>query len=744
MKNNLPNPFNVLRHSRWETAPRDPITAFLTQALAGIGITGTAASVLAYLGTTMLTSAVLNALTPKPKIKSGTLFNAREAAAASEVVYGKVRKGGIITYLESSGDENKYLHMFITLAGHEVEAIDDIYINDQVVAFTTGTEGFVADTEGWGTNKVYIKKFTGASGQDIYTTLDALTDKPSYPDLTDPTTFKGEGIACIYVRLLYDRDVFTSGIPNFTAVVRGKKVENTSGVAQTYPESSNAALVIRDYLISAYGLDTPESTIDDTAFGVAANDCDDDITIEGGGTEKRYQINGVLDTGNSIRQNLNDMVSACGGNLFYGQGKFKLIAGVYTTYVNTFDLDDVRSSISLQTRNSRRDNFNKVNGTFIWGGVDDGTGSAGDWIDAEYPTVVAFTSATNFVIGFPYTITEVGTTDFTLIGASSNTVGVTFTATGIGTGTGKASLFLGEDNGYDNVMTINYPLTTSPTMAQRLAKLSLLRVREQMTLTTRLSLKAFDLDVGDVVRLNFGRYGWTNKEFEVLSWKLIVSEEGVSEVEVNLRETSQAAYSWNSSVDENAIVANNASIAELTLWNSKPAVVSSQEQVGTATVNTVQIVEEAVTTPSLVEQTTEQDLATTSPSETTVLSATITAGGSADAPLEVIQSQLMASAIFSHATSGGSTQRSKFGRFNFRLYYKLSTAPTWSLLEGVVGAGADGFTTPSILLPNRVFLASSIDYDFKLTVEPQDTGLADQADFVRVLYVALQYTELKR
>ena len=43
-----------------------------------------------------------------------------------------------------------------------------------------------------------------------------------------------------------------------------------------------------------------------------------------------------------------------------------------------------------------------------------------------------------FVIGNVYKILTVGTTNFTLIGAASNTVGTIFTATGVGTGTGTA------------------------------------------------------------------------------------------------------------------------------------------------------------------------------------------------------------------------------------------------------------------------------------------------------------------
>lgn len=48
------------------------------------------------------------------------------------------------------------------------------------------------------------------------------------------------------------------------------------------------------------------------------------------------------------------------------------------------------------------------------------------------------TNAGSFVVGAKYTINTAGTTNFTLIGASSNAVGTVFTATGVGSGTGTA------------------------------------------------------------------------------------------------------------------------------------------------------------------------------------------------------------------------------------------------------------------------------------------------------------------
>jgi len=55
-------------------------------------------------------------------------------------------------------------------------------------------------------------------------------------------------------------------------------------------------------------------------------------------------------------------------------------------------------------------------------------------------TVATTVAAGAIVVGTKYRIVSVGTTDWTLIGAASNTVGVVFTATAVGTGSGTASV----------------------------------------------------------------------------------------------------------------------------------------------------------------------------------------------------------------------------------------------------------------------------------------------------------------
>lgn len=56
----------------------------------------------------------------------------------------------------------------------------------------------------------------------------------------------------------------------------------------------------------------------------------------------------------------------------------------------------------------------------------------------SYTSKPAAVSAGSFVVGQTYQIVSVGTTSFTSIGATNNTVGTVFTATGVGSGTGTA------------------------------------------------------------------------------------------------------------------------------------------------------------------------------------------------------------------------------------------------------------------------------------------------------------------
>jgi hypothetical protein len=460
-------------------------------AATAVTVFGTAisfATVIGYVGYTALTTAALRKLSPQMTAgveNKGTLLNVREPASSQEYVYGRVRKGGVLTFMQESGVDNKYLHMIITLAGHEVDQIGDIYVNDEVV--TLDGSGFVTGTR-W-QSKIRVRKYTGSQ---------ITADGDLVNEAGVSTEFIGRGIAYLYVRLEYDADVFGNGIPTFTAVVRGRKVYDTRTGQTVW--SDNAALCILDYLTASFGL--ADTNWDNTYFSVAANDCDDAIPLAGGGTQARYTINGVVNADSTIGSALSDMMQSCNGALYYSGGEWKLRVGVYDASIKSFTLDDLRSSITLPTRLSRRDNFNRVIGTFI----DASTG----WIENDYPSV------------------------------------------------GSTVFLETEDNGIENTMDLPLPMITNGARAQRIAKQALFRSREQMTISAEFGLSALGVEVGDIVDLTISEYGWINKEFEVKSWKLIISEEGGVRVGLILRETSAAAFAWNS--EEQAIISNNTTL----------------------------------------------------------------------------------------------------------------------------------------------------------------------------------------
>ena len=108
-----------------------------------------------YVGISM---AVTSALAPKPNIPDtkNNLGTTIDSISDADIVYGQIRKGGVKTYHETTGN-GKFYHYFITLAMHEVEEIGDIYINDEIATFTTDDK---VSSQDWN-EKILIKKFTG-------------------------------------------------------------------------------------------------------------------------------------------------------------------------------------------------------------------------------------------------------------------------------------------------------------------------------------------------------------------------------------------------------------------------------------------------------------------------------------------------------------------------------------------------------------------------------------------------------
>lgn len=277
----------------------------------------------------------------------------RSSVATRQIVYGEAVVSGPIVFATSSGSNNRYLHVVIPLAGHECQAITDVWFGDELVGTLDGSGNV---TTGRFAGKMRVKKHLGTAGQTVDTDLDT--------ESTEWTVdHRLRGITYLYVRLEYDATAYPAGLENIKAKVQGKKLYDPRTGLTVW--SANWALAMRDYLASAYGLGASSGEIDDAAIITAANLSDESVTTPGAGSELRYTCNGTVDTGTTPMANLRGLLTAGAGKLIYTQGVYVLMGGAYVTPTVTLDEDDLRGPITVRARTPRQDLFNRVRGTFV-------------------------------------------------------------------------------------------------------------------------------------------------------------------------------------------------------------------------------------------------------------------------------------------------------------------------------------------------------------------------------------------
>ena len=386
------------------------------------------------------------------------------------IIYGEAMVSGPLVFAAST-DSNNTLHLVIALAAHECEQIGAIYLNDEAIGTLDGN-GLV--TDGRFANQVTVKKYLGTATQTADPDLVAA-------DVGWTTAHRLQGVTYLYLKLAYSRDVFPRGIPNIKAVVKGRKVYDPRSATTVW--SANPALCIRDYLTAGFGLGCTSAELDDAAFSAAANLCDEAVTLAAGGTEARYTANGVLDTGATPRDNLQTLLTACGGVLVWTAGKYVLHGAAYTAPAVTLTEEDLRGKLTVRPRQPRQRLFNAVRGTYV---DPDKYWQPGD-----------FTPVTN----------------------------ATYAA----------------QDGAVIWRDLALPMTTSAATAQRLGKILLETGRQAITVEFPAKAVGFKLAVWDTVRLTIASLGWSAKEFKVVSWEM--AEAGG--VNLVLQEESAACYAWS-------------------------------------------------------------------------------------------------------------------------------------------------------------------------------------------------------
>ena len=487
---------------------------------------------------------------------SGETINADTYYLATDVDGNQCYAGnttktyGKIGYLKPKR-HNEFFQYVSAIAGHEVEDITDIYFEDEHIA-TFDSGGLAATLESGvtrfdsdsGRQTPFFKSRKGTSTQGAieemqdsvpfdhtsYKTTGVVYGSPTAANWTqnnanalvgrnlkyvdsstqpkDFTDYDSVGqawssahqckdTAIVYGRLAYNPNVYINGLPKVTYRVKGKKLYDPRTSTTVY--GNNAALCILDYLMDdKYGLGVSTDEIDMASFTTAANVCDEDVTLAAGGTEKRYTINGVIDTSLTPRDVLENMLTACAGKLVYVNGQFTLYAAEYRTPNVSIDEDDIISSISVSTKNSNRSNYNGVKGQFS------DPDSSPPFTATEYPVVTS---------------------------AAFETI-----------------------DGKQSYTTLDLPFTTSSTTAQRLAKLLLNRSRQEITISFKAKLSAINVTAGDTISVTNSRLSFTNKTFEVTSSQL--GFDGTSMfVGITATEVTSATFDWDA--DESAIIRNN-------------------------------------------------------------------------------------------------------------------------------------------------------------------------------------------
>ena len=408
----------------------------------------------------------------------------RSPVSARQIIYGETRVSGTMVYISTTGTKNEYLHLVIALAGHEVEEIGDVYFNDELAL--TGA-GSAASGRFAGYAEIYKK--LGSDTQTVETNLQTATSGLTNGQWT--SNHRLRGIAYLYVRLVWSEEIWVGGIPNVSAMVKGKKVYDPRTATTVY--SANAALCLRDYLTDTrLGMAMDSSEMDDTAFSAAANICEEQVQILPASPttyENRYEANGVLFTSASPDENIGKLLSAMGGLIAYSGGKIVPYAGGYRIPTVTLSEGDFAGSVQVQTKTSARDRVNAVKGVFV--------SAKSEWQPTDFPPLVS-------------------------------------------------STYYAEDGNIRYYRDVILPLTTSSSCAQRLARIELRRARQEITMTARFKLDAMQLRAGDTVMITNAKFGWTNKVFEVMDWHFASDGEPPQlTIEMTLRETASAVYDWD-------------------------------------------------------------------------------------------------------------------------------------------------------------------------------------------------------
>lgn len=453
------------------------------------------------MGANALVNAIGGALRHPDSVKTEAAtsqLSVREPISAQRIVYGTTRLGGIITFIAFSGSSNDYVHMVITLAGHEIESIGNtLHIEDEDVTFAINGGG-QSDGAWWPTSGKYV----GHIQMEKHLGDPDDTSQP-FPKLAValPSNWTAShlqrGCAKVHLRFKWNQDVFTSGLPQQISFdLQGRKCYDPR--TDTTVFTNNSALCLRDFLTDTiFGMAVPSADIDDDYVIAAANICDEAMALRGGGTQARYTCDGAFTTDVMRGEVIKSIAASMAGMVVAPSDQWCMWAGAHRESVLSLTDDDLRGSIRYDTRVSRRELANGIKGTYV--------SPQNKWQVSDFP---------------PY----------------------------------RSSGYVTED-GEEIWKSIALDFTTDPVRAQRLAKIELERTRRRNILLLPCKLSALSVQPGDVVEFTHERWNMA-RTFLVSAWSLSPDTQGevpAIGVDLSLMPVDANVYSWDPNTDEGTV-----------------------------------------------------------------------------------------------------------------------------------------------------------------------------------------------
>ena len=470
----------------------------------------------------------------------GTKVSTRSGVAPRQIIYGRCRVGGTITHIETRGTDNFKLQMVIVIAGHEIDALEEVLVNDEVLTTTTAS-GFQVVTNSKFVNTDNENNF--GSGRLMRFVFVNGSQTAANSTVTSACSLNSNdkfiGCAYVYVEMVFDAEAFGGGIPPLAFVVRGKKVFDPRNNATVWSE--NPALCVRDYITNTtYGLKATSSEINDTTalggFQSAANTCDSSSTVAtattNGSTSSSVNVtlnaqptNTLIDVGNIVtgtgisgtvtitRRRLNIITLSSAQSIGNGV-TLTFSEGAYTAN-GISNMSASGESVIEGLLSSCAGKLSYINGKFV---MFAGAGVTPDMAITDDNLLAPVTITTKQASGETYnTVKAVYVDANTNYVASDSPVFTSSTFLSADTPTGESSA------NYRKTLEIQLPFTDTSTMAQRLQKTALLHHRKQVTLSVLCNIGYMQLQPFDWVYVTNARLGYTNKTFEVLSTNLEVT-----------------------------------------------------------------------------------------------------------------------------------------------------------------------------------------------------------------------------